>query len=536
MTLNAWINMVWIQCVLASFPCGSVAAHAAPAWGIEGYARDQSVGVAASCGPRVESASVPAPKVLVSGRQQTAVLQDGSGSVHAMRGDQWVFRATAGQQLALSMNSESLDSVLVVTGPDDFHQTDDNSAGGRNAMLTLEIEADGEYTVHAGTSDGGRGGAYALLLTDEQTAERQVRAAAQPVKFGESMVERLSSDDTQGLAGQYQDGWVFQASAGEKLRVVMTSSAVETRLKLLGPDGFALERVGTSPREAGQASMSEIELDAEADGEYVIVASSDRMAEGRYILRVDRLGTTPRVPSRMELMSNLAEFSGLVTLSGQAKVKTFRDRRAALGNMLRRGGGTFTLGELAGAAATSETRNITMRFRFLAGSMIGWIDGTGLQSHPTMISGGFKDGRCALRDQRLNGAWDGQCGPDGFHGTFAGRVADAEERIEIEFRAVPVEVITQDQLNSYDELTRASTLAAFAPPARVLSAEEQAYAAGAVLLGAFLIKSVLDTRPACTRPEMSYEAQQSCLAWLRAEQQREEAMDAMAEMNRRRGQ
>lgn len=83
--------------------------------------------------------------------------------------DVYVFEGRAGQQVELAMQSQDVDSYLILLGPDGELVAEDNdSLGNGHAGIALTLPADGVYTVLANTYEAGDTGRYQIggLLTD----------------------------------------------------------------------------------------------------------------------------------------------------------------------------------------------------------------------------------------------------------------------------------------------------------------------------------------------------------------------------------
>ena len=85
--------------------------------------------------------------------------------------DRYVFNASAGHQVAITLSSPSADTFLTLLGPNGLVLlTDDDSGGGTNSRLpggnsNMTLGLPGTYTIEAGTFDSGQTGPYALTLT-----------------------------------------------------------------------------------------------------------------------------------------------------------------------------------------------------------------------------------------------------------------------------------------------------------------------------------------------------------------------------------
>ena len=85
--------------------------------------------------------------------------------------DRYVFNASAGHQVAITLSSASVDTFLTLLGPNGVVLlNDDDSGGGSNARIpggntNLTLGLTGTYTIEASTFDSGQTGPYSLTLT-----------------------------------------------------------------------------------------------------------------------------------------------------------------------------------------------------------------------------------------------------------------------------------------------------------------------------------------------------------------------------------
>ena len=91
--------------------------------------------------------------------------------------DRYVFNASAGQQVAITLTSASADTFLTLLGPNGVVLlTDDDSGGGNNSRVpggngNLTLGLPGTYTIEASTFDSGQTGPYTLTLTGNATPD-----------------------------------------------------------------------------------------------------------------------------------------------------------------------------------------------------------------------------------------------------------------------------------------------------------------------------------------------------------------------------
>jgi hypothetical protein len=110
--------------------------------------------------------------------------------------------------------------------------------------------------------------------------------APTPINFGQTVNGTLSTSDCPLGDGSYVDAYSFNGTAGQRISILMTSSAFDTYLYLLNPDGSAL----AIDDDGGGGSNSRIPsssgfLTLPTTGSYTILANSfDAGATGNYSL------------------------------------------------------------------------------------------------------------------------------------------------------------------------------------------------------------------------------------------------------------
>ena len=94
--------------------------------------------------------------------------------------DLYEFEGRAGQQIGLRLSSDDFDPYLMVRGPGDFSEdNDDASEADRNALLNLRLPADGTYRITATSYESGERGTYHLsLIGGRRAADRPDARAA----------------------------------------------------------------------------------------------------------------------------------------------------------------------------------------------------------------------------------------------------------------------------------------------------------------------------------------------------------------------
>ncbi|CAN5147479.1 hypothetical protein BH10PSE2_BH10PSE2_06260 [soil metagenome] len=242
--------------------------------------------------------------------------------------DTYTFQGRAGDRVSLRMTSSDFDSYLLVNGPGDFSQENDDGAGqaddDTDAALDLRLPATGEYRVMATSYEAGESGRYSLQMqagggggggggrgesTPPVNAQRQDLAGQMANGQGQVRGQAsggaqsgggvLQPDSTDGgdlgrgdqtlSTGEYADTWTFRGRRGQVFTLSMSSSDFDPYLVVRGPGGLS-EDNDDDPAQRG-TSNSRVTFALPADGEVQVSATSYEAGEtGRYALQLDTGG------------------------------------------------------------------------------------------------------------------------------------------------------------------------------------------------------------------------------------------------------
>lgn len=139
----------------------------------------------------------------------------------------YTLRATQGQTLRLAMSAaqgSNLDTYLAIgrMRGNSFEEIDsnDDSGGSLNSMISFTPDATGDYVVRARSFQAQGRGAFDLVAQPWVRAE----AVARPLQVGEAVVGNLGPESAVDPDADYSfDLWTFSATAGERLQVSMVS-------------------------------------------------------------------------------------------------------------------------------------------------------------------------------------------------------------------------------------------------------------------------------------------------------------------------
>ena len=251
----------------------------------------------------------------VSGELSSNDAQRRSGKYE----DVYILEGRRGARVDLSLNSDAFDAYLVVTGPEGFNLSNDDDPGGASgalhSRLVMELPSDGRYRVAVTTFRAGETGAYRLSAAAPPADAELTRAEpAEPIRLGAALEGSLVEGDAVRGGGEYVDRYRFTARRGQRVRIEMSSSALDTHLTLSRPDGT--QDVNDDTQVDGQTSTdSRIDTVLAEDGEYVISASSYREGEtGAYRLSlaespgIPRQASVPGGPRVLALLVGVSDY------------------------------------------------------------------------------------------------------------------------------------------------------------------------------------------------------------------------------------
>jgi Bacterial pre-peptidase C-terminal domain len=197
-------------------------------------------------------------------------------------------------KVGLANRSASFDSVLLVNGPNDFQQiNDDANSNTLNSRLDLTLPTNGTYTITVNTVAAAATGTYRLSVTGSggqtnapaparptnQSASASTTLASSAITLGQTVRGTLSNQDAATSQGNRHDLYTFSGQAGQRVTVTLNSTAFDSLLQVTGPNGFAQANDNAS---AGTQN-SRLELTLPASGQYVITAAARRSgATGAY--------------------------------------------------------------------------------------------------------------------------------------------------------------------------------------------------------------------------------------------------------------
>ena len=244
-----------------------------------------------------------------------------SGDCHLSDGtyiDFYSFSGSAGQPIAVSMNSSVFDTYLylldadgnIVDQNDDTGNTSDSRIPVDGGVITLP--STGTFYIGANSYDSNTFGAYTISLNTD------TRCTITAISYNQPVSDALATSDCPiniNDAPFYTDLYKFNGTAGQQISIAMNSTAVDSYLVLHTPSGDGSVDDddgggGVNARiPAGNGTFTLPET-----GSYIIEASSANPAElGTYTLIVT--GPTAQTATRRQF-----DFDG----DGKADVSVFR--------------------------------------------------------------------------------------------------------------------------------------------------------------------------------------------------------------------
>lgn len=275
------------------------------------------------------------------GQRVNGALAEGDGLLNSGEfRDTYTLNGRRGQQLEVRMNSAEFDPYVAIAGPNDFSAFNDDDAenNSRNSRMLVTLPADGAYVIMATSYAAGERGSYSLAIAESSAAAPGQGSAsnADRLRLGRSVRGQLASGDTTLRSGEFTDTYRFQGEAGQRVRIDMNSSALDSYVILVAPSG-AQEDNDDAPGGSRDASLETVLAES---GEYAIIATSYQPAEaGEYTLRLSAgaaaVAATPARPGGRVF----AVMVGISDYQGFANNLQYTDEDAVkMGEALRRAG------------------------------------------------------------------------------------------------------------------------------------------------------------------------------------------------------
>jgi len=231
-------------------------------------------------------ASTPTTTTITVGQTVNGSLASADGRSVACAGcfaDLYQFTVTSSQTLGVALSSTAFDTVLrIIDANGNELATDDDGGGGSNSLIQ-RVFAAGTYKIETTSYNSGDSGAYTLALT-------AVNVQVRPITVGATVSGNLTaaSGRASGCTGCYADVYQFSVTSSQTLRILLTSSAFDSFLRVLDSNNQEV----TTDDDNGGGSNSLISRTF-APGSYKIEATTYGTGEtGAYTLALTGVNIT----------------------------------------------------------------------------------------------------------------------------------------------------------------------------------------------------------------------------------------------------
>lgn len=231
-------------------------------------------------------AAVAQEVVMVGETAQGTLVETDSQLSSGEKVDTFLFRGQANQQVTIRMTSDAFDPYLMINGPADFsQQNDDAEDGDKNALLSVRLPVAGTYRISATSFEPGERGAYALALIEGDAAPGvDTPQGGGAIAIGQTLRGQLTSDDPVLADESRYDEWVLTGAPGASYVARLSSNAFDPYMRVTG-DGLD---VGNDDDPTARGALnSRVDFVMPASGQVTIQANSFNGGEtGAYSLSV----------------------------------------------------------------------------------------------------------------------------------------------------------------------------------------------------------------------------------------------------------
>jgi hypothetical protein len=209
--------------------------------------------------------------------------------------DAYEVQLQAGQQIAVEMSSDGLDTYVGVRSPSgDVNGNDDWEGSRTRSRVEWVVEETGTWVVLATTYAADESGSYTVLV-EPVTGASDAGGSAQASDGAERWSGMLGEpDDTVISSGEWMDPRFVDGQAGERWIIDLRSSSFDPFLVLRTPEE---EQIINDDFE-GANDRSLIDYTLPVDGQYIIGVTTYRAGEsGNYDLSLRRVSSEQAAPS-----------------------------------------------------------------------------------------------------------------------------------------------------------------------------------------------------------------------------------------------
>jgi hypothetical protein len=233
--------------------------------------------------------------------------------------DSYVFEGKAGQAVAIGMKASTFDSFLILrkAGEPRDLASDDDSGGGRDALLRYVLPADGTYEIRANAVAQDGRGVYSLSFAERADVAADAGLPdATPLRLGQTLTGQLT--DTSPLHDDltpYQ-AYRFRGERGQRVQVDMKSKDFDAYL-VVRRAGSIVDVVDND--DAGGGTDARVIYTLPATGDYEIRANSvNNKARGSFTVSLSP--GPPRPPVNVHHMALGQAVRGELRLGGAVTI------------------------------------------------------------------------------------------------------------------------------------------------------------------------------------------------------------------------
>ncbi|MEG2312275.1 PPC domain-containing protein [Brevundimonas sp.] len=233
----------------------------------------------------------PAPVALPMDEEVEGELTDDDARASsAGRYDGYVFSATKGQRLQITLTSADFDATLEVGSAEGTFKAlasdDDGMGNSTDSRLVFEVPEDGEYVVRASSYGGDGRGAYEIRMIDRGPAPQAGSLLVGSTVRG-SLSEYDNTSDGGMMGSPYYDDYRFTAKKDEKLRFILVAPKFDAVVMVGSGEGEEFN-VAKQDDDGLSETHSRLNWTAPRDGDYVVrVTSFGSNSTGDYSLIVE---------------------------------------------------------------------------------------------------------------------------------------------------------------------------------------------------------------------------------------------------------
>jgi hypothetical protein len=239
---------------------------------------------------------------IVAGRPVNGQLASGDTTLPSGEYiDYYTLQGQAGESYEIGMRSSAIDSYLLVRGPGDLSEDNDDDERGatRDSHVRVTLPESGEMRIGATSYASGESGAYTLTVSragrstppppqvvdrdDEPVRDGGRGTAGTALVAGRDISGRLAQGDEQLSSGEFTREYSFQGRAGQRIDLTLRSTDFDPYLMLRGPGGFSED----NDDDPAGGTNSRVTATLPSDGRYTVTVTSYQPGEtGSFNLRL----------------------------------------------------------------------------------------------------------------------------------------------------------------------------------------------------------------------------------------------------------